>query len=364
MNGMVRLIHNHASGLARRKNDVYLITPMRKASKAEETIDGVHVLRVAMPQPRSSSVIIFRMLALVRGLSRIWHRTGRIEVAYCLGIIPGMAAFIVRPFMGFKIALALDDIASMRDQRLLAHRLYRMAAIMMIRLSDVTIFPTFFARDFVLGTGKSEGNKVTVIPPGTDLRFFTSADRSTVQKGLILYAGGIRARKGLDVLIKSMSRVSDRVPEAHLTLVGGGYGREALETLTAKLGVTRSVTFTGRVSESELKQYHSRANIYVMPTQFDTYPTSLVEAMAMKKPVITTRVSAPAEVIEDGKNGLLVQAGDVDGLAEAIESLLKNEQYANRMADEARKTVEEKYDLEKSISSLESVFKSLRSQKG
>lgn len=362
MNGHARTIHNHASGLARRKNEVYLITPMR-SSRSEEAIDGVHVLRVSLPQPQGSSRFVFKLLALIVGLNRIRHRTDRIDVVYCLGIVPGIAALLMRPVMRYKVALALNDLTLMRDQRLLSHRLYRIMAVLMTRLSDVTIFPTFFARDFVMGIGKIKINKVTVIPSGTDLRFFTSADQPVVQKGLILYAGGIRARKGLDVLIKSMNRISNRFPEARLALVGAGDGRGSLEKLAAELGVSDRVIFTGRVSESELKQYHSRANIYVMPTQFDAYATSLVEAMAMGKPVISTRVSAPAEIVEDGKNGLLVQVGNVDELANAIETLLGDERYADRIAKEARRTVEEKYDLEKSISSLESVFQSLQYRK-
>jgi glycosyltransferase involved in cell wall biosynthesis len=360
MNGYVRLIHDHASGLARRKNEVHLITPMRWSSRSEETTDDIHILRVSLSQPQGSLVFVFRLLALIKGLNSIRHRTDRIDIAYCLGIVPGIAAVLMRPVMRYKVALSLADLAAMRDQRLLSHRLYRTMAVLMIRLSDVTIFPTFFARDFVTGIGNTKIDKVTVIPNGTDLRFFTSADRSGVQKGLILYAGGVRARKGLDVLIKSMNPVLNRFPEAHLALVGGGDGRGSLEKLAAQLGVSSRVTFTGRVSELELKQYHSRANIYVMPTQFDTYPTSLIEAMAMGKPVVSTRVSAPAEIIEDRKNGLLVQAGNVDELAKAIETLLEDEQYANRIAREAQRTVEGKYDLEKSISRLESTFQALQ----
>lgn len=358
MNGHVRLIHNHASGLAKNGNEVLLVTPMRWSSRSQETVDGVRVLRPSFPEPRNRFAVVFRFIALVDGLNAL-RRSGRVfDTAYCLGIIPAAAAILMRPLMRYNVAMGLDDLTSMRSQRRLSHKVYRTIAVILVNLSNVTIFPTFFARGFVLGSQTAGRGKTAVVPAGTDLGFFTKEKGATVQKGLVLYAGGIRARKGLDTLIRSMKQVSDRLPYARLALVGGGDGRFALEKLISELGMSDRVTMPGRVSEAELKEYHSHANVYVMPSQFDAYATSLIEAMAMEEPVISTRGSAPEEIIRNGENGILVRYGDVEELTRAVEKLIQDDRNARAIGIEARKTVEEDYDLKKCVTSLERAFSS------
>lgn len=358
LNGHVRLIHNHAVGLSRRGHVVFLVTPLRDLrSSREEMVEGVRVSRIAIPRSRNVVTMFFRLLALVKGMISIRRNTGSADILYALGVIPCIAALLLRRVMKSKVVLALDDLTAMKDQTVFSNRVNRMIAVLLSKLSDATIFPTAFARNYILGN--RETKKAAIIPPGTDLNFFASSNRFNIQKGLILYAGGIRKRKGLDTLIRSVALVKDRFPDCRLVLAGAGAGRSALEALVQSLGISSSVDFTGRISEQELKQLHTLANIYVVPTSFDAYATSLVEAMAMSEPVISTNVSAPAEIVENGKSGLLVDFGDVQQLANAIARILTDEEFANSLGKQARKRVEELYDAKKSAASLEDLFRSL-----
>lgn len=128
-------------------------------------------------------------------------------------------------------------------------------------------------------------------------------------------------QKGQMVLIHALSELVLRMPEIHLTLIGDGEMRGALETAITRFGLERHVTLTGWLPESGVRRELERAHALVMPSFAEGLPMVVMEAMAAARPVIATYIAGTPELVRPGETGWLVPAGDVPALVAAIEAL-------------------------------------------
>jgi glycosyltransferase involved in cell wall biosynthesis len=115
----------------------------------------------------------------------------------------------------------------------------------------------------------------------------------------------------------------------------------------ASSGLVGKVQFCGWVPHEKIDDVLSSGELFVLPSYAEGLPNALLEAMSIGIPVIATRVGAIGEVVEEGRSGLLVEPGDVRGLADRIESLLANEELADRLGAEGRKQVLDNYSMER-----------------
>jgi glycosyltransferase involved in cell wall biosynthesis len=157
--------------------------------------------------------------------------------------------------------------------------------------------------------------------------FFESVDDAPVAAGeaaalrqahgpYILYFGRLSPEKGVDVLIDAAAAAN-----ASLTIVGDGPQRDALEAQARALGVR--CRFTGHLKGAALWAEVEASTAIALPSLwYEIAPKSVLEAQARGKPIITTRIGGLPELVEDGENGLLVEAGDRVGLADALRRML------------------------------------------
>ncbi len=147
-------------------------------------------------------------------------------------------------------------------------------------------------------------------------------------------------QKRCDILIESFAIVKEKVPNAKLRIVGSGYEEKELRRIVRLKNLEDSVVFTGQVNDvfGQLAQ----ANVYVITSDIEGIPNSLLEAMAFGMPVVSTDClpGGAAFLIGDNENGLLVPKGDVRGLAEAIVKFLQNPVLREKYSIAARKSVE------------------------
>ena len=158
---------------------------------------------------------------------------------------------------------------------------------------------------------------------------------------VVLFAGRLDAQKGLPVLIEAWRHVVDRYGEARLVLLGEGPQRAVLEALARRLDLTGSVTFAGVVRD--VPERLARARAFVLPSTAEGMSSALMEAMAAGRAVVATRISGTSELIADGAHGLLVEVGDVAGLAAALERVLADPDLADRLGRQARQRVRRHY---------------------
>ncbi len=146
--------------------------------------------------------------------------------------------------------------------------------------------------------------------------------------------------------LEVLKELRETHPEAHLKMIGPD--KDGSLEACKKFAETHElpVTFTGKLTKSEWIELSRDCDVFLNTTNFDNMPVSVVEAMALGLPVISTRVGGMPFLIEDGKDGILVQPGDAGGFSDAIKTLISNPERANILAQNARKKVES-FDWEK-----------------
>lgn len=195
--------------------------------------------------------------------------------------------------------------------------------------------------------------KVRVIPHGVDLcRFNILVDQNEQKEKLGVKSDEILAlavqrlapRKAVEYLIYAMSIVSKENPKVKLLIVGDGPEKARLMELTKKLGINRNVAFKGSVDSQDLPKYYLACDIFVLHSLYEQFGIVLVEAMACGKPVISTKVGAIPDIVENEKTGLLVEPKNPKQLADAILKLANDEKLRKRLGEEGMKKAKEKYD--------------------
>jgi colanic acid/amylovoran biosynthesis glycosyltransferase len=204
--------------------------------------------------------------------------------------------------------------------------------------------------------------KLTVVPNSVDLRRLGPARSGPGERGLVLTVARLVEKKGLGDLVEACALLQRRPGSAGLQLevVGGGPLRGELRATAERLGV--NARFLGPLPQEDVLGRYRRASVYCLPCVVagsgdrDGLPTSVLEAMALGVPVVTTAVSGLPEAVIDGHTGLLVPQHDPEALAAAIERLLADPELAARLASQARRHVEERFALERSAARLRSLF--------
>lgn len=177
-----------------------------------------------------------------------------------------------------------------------------------------------------------------------------------------LCVASLQPYKGIRYLIRACALVSERVPGFRCLIVGEGADRPELEALVAELGLRETVRLLGARPQHEVTSLLRDADLFVLPSvvaptgQMEGIPVALMEAMASRLPVVSTRLSGIPELVEDGVSGLLVPPADEAALAEAITTLCSDTQLRQRLGERGREKVVEEFDLRESVARLRALF--------
>lgn len=165
-------------------------------------------------------------------------------------------------------------------------------------------------------------------------------------------------RKGVDVLIAALVRLRELGVPYRACLVGPGVLRREHQELVSRLGLTGSVAVTGWVPEP--REYMAAADVFVLPSlEEGSGSVSLIEAMELGRASVVSAVDGLPEDITDKENGLLVAAGDVEGLASAILLVLRDGDLRERLERGARRTFEQRFTASGFIEALGAVYAGL-----
>lgn len=156
---------------------------------------------------------------------------------------------------------------------------------------------------------------------GVDIEQFSIDTDPTFKcdRPVILFVGRLDEGKGLHDLLKAKSRIGER---AQLVLVGSGTIEGDLRAKAQSLGIQDDVVFVGSIPHDEIHHYYSSADIFCLPSYHEGFPIVNMEALASGCAVVSTNIDSIEEQLDDGKNALLVQPGDIDGITDAFERLL------------------------------------------
>lgn len=164
----------------------------------------------------------------------------------------------------------------------------------------------------------------------------------------------LEPEKGHPTLIEAWPQVLRAVPDTYLLIVGEGSRREALEAQARDLRVAHRVVFTGR--RDDVPAVTAALDVAVLPSYREAQGLSILEAMALSRPVVASDVGGIPEMIEDGVTGLLVPPHDADALARGIIRLLKDHPYADTIGRAGHDLVHDRFCIELMVSSIQTIY--------
>ncbi len=174
---------------------------------------------------------------------------------------------------------------------------------------------------------------------------------------IIVSAGRLVPWKGFDTLIEIMPELLKINPNFKLYIIGDGPEFTNYKLQITNLKLEDKIFLTGALKQEVLFKYIQSANMFVLNTGYEGLPHTTIEAMQLGAPVITTFSGGNREVVEDNKNGLLVEYNNKDQLKNAIIKLYKNKDLAGRLAINAKENIQNKFSKEKMIKEVTQVLK-------
>jgi glycosyltransferase involved in cell wall biosynthesis len=176
---------------------------------------------------------------------------------------------------------------------------------------------------------------------------------------LVGAVGRLAPEKGFELLIRSLPALVRSGIDVSLVIVGDGGERKNLQELASELGIADRVLLPGW--QADVRGYFEAMDVFALSSYREGLPNVLLEAMALEVPVVATRVNGVPRLVQDGRTGLLIDAGDGEGLRIALAGLLKNQPLRDVFVRAARRTVETKYSFTTRIHRLKRIYDELLS---
>jgi glycosyltransferase involved in cell wall biosynthesis len=346
--------------------EVHVIT---KGKGHSETVEGITIHRVPPPYNLNAFLEILRIHSSSEARIIHAHATTAYTVALARRLVGDMS--LVVHIHGTTMGASLVS-----DGGTITSSWTRSAAItrekFMWRRAKRLLAVSENIRDELVQRYGVGAERVRVIHNGVDAGVFKpDKRREDVRRTLgwndrkvILFVGQLSPRKGLAVLIRATQLIAKGSEGVKVVIVGGvaGYQEPStqayvsfLRRYVASLGLGPVVEFFGPVPNSELPRIYSAADVYVLPSFYEGLPKSMLEAMACEKPCVASDLVGIAAVLTDDI-GIRVRPGDHRRLADAVISLLNDEQLRVHMGRNAREKVVRDLTWEKAAHDIRDIY--------
>ena len=237
---------------------------------------------------------------------------------------------------------------------------YRSIVKFSIERSDGLTAVSEYLKEETIATFGCAGCDVLVIPNFVDTELFARRtnrrDRNALadsDEKIIMHISNFRPVKRVDDVVRVSARVMEKVP-ARLILVGDGPDRPMVEERARKLGISDRVLFLGK--QESVAELLACADVFLLPSESESFGLSALEAMASEVPVVGTRCGGLEELVEDGATGRLLPVGAVDAMANATIEILSEPGKRQEMGRAGRAEAEEKYSIERIIPMYEAYY--------
>jgi len=207
-----------------------------------------------------------------------------------------------------------------------------------------------FSAEVSVFAGK-RASRVHTVLNGLDVdRFLSDVDRTeelpAALRGreFVLSVATFEHKKGLDVLLRAFAQLRQVRPGLALALVGRpGEAEPGLRALASDLGVADNVFFCPNVPHRRVPLFLERASVFCLPSRSEPFGIAILEAGAYRLPVVASRVGGIPEIVDDGETGLLVEPGDSDALAYALDRVLRDSVLAHALGERLCRRVAERF---------------------
>jgi glycosyltransferase involved in cell wall biosynthesis len=250
-----------------------------------------------------------------------------------------------------------DDIISFQDKKYSASiEKIKERRKKIMRAADAVIAVSAFMKNLAIKIG-AEPEKISVVYNSIDFLPAPPAWRDP-ERPILAFAGRLTPWKGVEMLIRILAKIKESYSEIVFEIMGEGPEREKLQKLARELGLEKNVVFHGKVSEEESHKIFARSSVFVLNSNYEGLPHSVLNAMRVGLPVITTPAGGNPEVVENGKNGLLAPYNSEKEWEESILKILSDGELRQKFSAEGKKTLE-KFRWENVLRKTREVFESL-----
>jgi L-malate glycosyltransferase len=348
--GVEIAVENLAAILRKNNYNVFIVTARwPRTLKRNELYGNIKITRLPFKLPNKNPInfLLFciRFIQCIHGLSQFIIKNN-IELIN-LHYISENALYILLIKHFFKIPLVVNihgsDIELFSKQGFLNRFLVNVS----LRQSDVIISNSQALLNATVEMfGAFISKKAFVIGNGVDI---TVNRQSFLDPGIspfILSVGRLEYFKGFDVLIDAFSIVAETQKLIKLVIIGGGTENNKLTDKISSCKSGNRILLLGHLDHNKVEGYFNYCDFFVLPSRREAFGIVCLEAMGASKAVIATKTGGVPEIVENDRNGLLVDAENISELAQAIIRLIKNPGLAQKFGANGRKLVEEKYGWE------------------
>jgi len=369
--------------LTERGVNVHVVAPHFPRGKTEEDMHGVSVHRFKYAYPDSLESLAYtgemheRVLHgnLLQRLSSVSYFTSSIckvievvrrydiDLIQCFWVLPSgligilSKQFVNRPVATYICGTEMAVATKIGFLRSLVSSIFKHNDV--IFTESLKHGPTSAEAAIQLG---APPEKIEILSFGVDLEVFHPVPIRKGLKKVIMYAGNLILEKGLVYLIEASKKVIEKHPDSEFILIGKGRDEKYLMKYVERQGVKDYFKFLGALPNTELPEYYSLADIFVLPTLFQAVPMGVREAQACGVCVVASDIGGVPEVIKDGKTGLLVKAGDSTSLSTAIIRLIEDEKLRRRLAANGKRYIEKYHSREAKVKILIKIYERLISK--
>ena len=326
-----------------------IVTPRHKrAFLAKERGSNFCVYRVGFGSGELLDKLAFPCLGVLKALRLMSKNKYKAIHAYQASHGGGAAWLVKMFFPKTKFVLTLQEGKELDKQGLII-KFFRN---LIIKKADVVTAISVYLADFARSTNSKA--KILVIPNGVDTEKFKPGGNP--EKNTLITVSRLVPKNGVGDLVKAMKKVLDEIPDAKLIIVGDGPLCKNYELRIKNYGLEDQIKMIGGVSYDETPDYLHQARIFVRPSLSEGLGSAFLEAMASGLAVIGTPVGGIPDFLKDGETGLFCKPGDPDDVADKIITLLKNDELRNRLIDNGRRLVQEKYRWNKIALDFEKLY--------
>lgn len=337
-----------AKEFSKRGHEAYIIRRWHSEDIKEELIDGVHVVNIALSDRTDPFIQEFlsKLLLSLQVRKEIKHI--RPDVLVLTEIV---SSYFVSDLSIPKVYVThnppgnlYSDISPFKlfVKKLIERHVFKNCKLI-IALNDKI-------REYV----SEMGYRCLYIQNAVEINHYNCTNS---EQNYILFGGRLVKIKGLEVLIEAYSMLSEEIQQKYkLVIIGEGPEKKILESLVCELRISTKVYFLDWMLSEEFIKNISNCSFFVLPSLSECMPVTLIEAMALGKPVIASDIPGSKDIVTHGYNGFLFNKNEVIELYEYMCLLSTDEELRQEMGANARKTIEEMYTFDKTASSYESIF--------
>ena len=378
--GIARHVEEISEALVAQGHEVHVVTADHPGTYEHETINGVHVHRVK-GYPFDPPDFLSWVLQLQHGMvamAMAQHRETPFDVVHAHDWLVAHAGITLKIGLDLPLVATIHATEAGRNRGNLASEFSKFVNHMEWRLC-FEAWRVIVCSGYMYGEAKRffgvPDDKLDVVPNGVKYSKFdrTMTKQDAIQfrrhfaadgQKLVFFVGRMTPEKGAQVLLEAVPKILAQFQDARFVIVGKGGFLPELKRRANELGVTPYVNSTGFVSDEDLLKLYQVIDVAVFPSLYEPFGIVALEGMAAEVPVVVADTGGLGSIVEHTKSGITTYVGNADSLAWGILEVLKNGDYAQWLATNARKRVVETYNWERIAATTGDIYDRVLKESG